>query len=175
MHLNIEFKARCSNQESVREILKSRGADYKGLDKQKDVYYDVPHGRLKLRMGNIENALIHYDRDENAGIKESHVTLHELTTGDAASLENILAKSLGIQVVVDKKREIYFIENVKIHLDDVAGLGFFVEVEAIDKTGKIGKEKLQEQCDHYQSLFGIEKKDMVSGSYSDLLLKAEEE
>ncbi len=81
-----------------------------------------------------------------------------------------MSKSLGVLVVVDKQREIYFIDNVKFHIDNVKGLGLFVEIEAIDKDGSIGKSKLLQQCEHYMNLFNIERKDLISISYSDLLL-----
>ena len=58
-HLNIELKACCTKQETIRDILRSRGADFRGTDSQTDTYFIVPHGRLKLREGNIENALVH--------------------------------------------------------------------------------------------------------------------
>ena len=73
--------------------------------------------------------------------------------------------------MVDKKRKIYFINNVKFHFDTVEGLGTFVEVEAIDKDGSIGKEKLQAQCDEYAALFGIDAEDYCSVSYSDMILE----
>ena len=79
-------------------------------------------------------------------------------------------KALGIKTIVDKKRRIYFIDNVKFHFDDVQQLGTFVEVEAIDKDGNLGIEKLQEQCVTYIDLFQIDEKDFVAESYSDLLL-----
>ena len=60
MHLNVEIKAKCSDPKRVRNILESKGAEYRGLDHQIDTYFRVPNGRLKLREGNIENALIFY-------------------------------------------------------------------------------------------------------------------
>ncbi len=72
-------------------------------------------------------------------------------------------------MVVDKQREIYFIQNVKFHLDVVAGLGTFVEIEAIDSDGSIRKEELLQQCHHYMKLFEISETDLLSHSYSDLL------
>ena len=126
-------------------------------------------GRLKLREGNIENALIHYDREDSAGAKASHVLLYHHTPDNA--LKDILIKTLGIKAVVDKRRKIYFIANVKFHFDTVEGLGTFVEVEAIDKDGSIGKEKLQEQCDQYAALLGINAEDYCSASYSDMVLQ----
>ena len=73
--------------------------------------------------------------------------------------------------MVDKKRKIYFINNVKFHFDTVQGLGTFVEVEAIDKDGNIGKEKLQAQCDEYAALFKIDAGDFCALSYSDMILQ----
>ena len=78
---------------------------------------------------------------------------------------------MGILVVVDKSREIYFIENVKFHIDDVKDLGTFVEIEALDANGSIGKEKLFQQCNYYLDLFKISREDLISNSYSDLLLQ----
>lgn len=167
-HINIEIKARCSNQDKVRDILKSKKADFKGIDHQIDTYFKVPNGRLKLREGNIENYLIFYSREAKEGPKQSDVTLYKLDKDNYP--KEILLKSLGALVIVDKKREIYFIENVKFHLDKVDNLGTFVEIEAIDKEGIVGKKKLLEQCKHYMKEFRIEDKDLISVSYSDMLL-----
>lgn len=169
--INIEIKARAKNQERIREVLKSKNADFKGVDHQIDTYFKVNFGRLKLREGNIENYLIHYDREDKEGPKQSNVLLYNFKPG--SSLKEILENSLGILVVVDKRREIYFIENVKFHIDDVKDLGLFIEIEAIDEKGDIGLEKLHEQCNFYLDLFNILKEDLVSISYSDLLLLKE--
>ncbi|MDP3640276.1 MAG: class IV adenylate cyclase [Nanoarchaeota archaeon] len=171
-HLNIEIKARSNSQSEIRAILDARNADFKGLDHQIDTYFNVPFGRLKLREGNIENHLIHYDREDKDGPKQSSVTLYK--SNPRSSLKEILAKALGILVVVDKQREIYFIDNVKFHLDVVKDLGTFIEIEAIDREGDIGRERLLEQCTFYQGLFTISPADLISVSYSDLLLRRAE-
>lgn len=62
-------------------------------------------------------------------------------------------------------------DNVKFHFDEVEGLGSFIEVEAIDETGEIGLEKIQQQCDHYAAFFEIATDEFMSFSYSDMLLK----
>jgi predicted adenylyl cyclase CyaB len=164
----IEIKARCSEQEKIRDILKGERADFKGLDIQTDTYFRVPHGRLKLREGNIENNLIHYDRPDQEGPKQSNVLLYRSTPD--SNLKGILMKALGVLVVVEKKREIYFIDNIKFHIDTVAGLGEFIEIEAIDEDGSIGKQRLQGECEQYLDLFGVGKDDLIADSYSDLLL-----
>ncbi|MFX0181570.1 MAG: class IV adenylate cyclase [Candidatus Hodarchaeota archaeon] len=168
-HVNIEFKAKCSNPDHIREILKSLNAEFKGTDNQIDSYFKVHSGRLKLREGNIETALIYYERKDKEGPKQSDVTLFHPDPSKVAPLREILTKILGIKVIVDKEREIYFIGNVKFHIDSIKGLGSFMEVEAIDIDGTIGIKKLQEQCRYYLHLFKISEKDLISQSYSDLL------
>jgi predicted adenylyl cyclase CyaB len=128
----------------------------------------VPRGRLKLREGNIEHALIYYERPDTTGAKRSDVLLYQHQPDGA--LKDILVKLHGIKVVVDKKRKIYFIGNVKFHFDTVAGLGTFVEVEAISDDPRAEPGGLQAQCEHYAELFGINPSDYVHVSYSDLLL-----
>ena len=167
-HVNVEIKARCSYHNALRTILKSKNASFRGTDHQVDTYFNVPFGRLKLREGTIENCLIYYGRENKPGPKESRVIL--LETEPPSPLKEILARALGVMVVVDKQREIYFHDNVKFHLDTVKSLGKFVEIEAIDTDGTIGKEKLLELCQYFVLLFKIPHNDLVSGSYSDLLL-----
>lgn len=146
-----------------------QGADYRGTDHQRDTYFHVPTGRLKLRQGNIENALIRYQRPDQAGPKTSEVTLCPIPKG--APLESILDEVLGTKVVVDKQREIYFIGNVKFHIDRVEGLGGFVEIEAIDDGGHCSLDELQAQCGYYLNAFGIQADDLLSDSYSDMILR----
>ncbi len=168
---NIEIKAHCADTAKIREILKSRQAEYKGLDHQVDTYFKVNNGRLKLREGNIEKNLIYYDRPNQSGPKKSSVILYPVA--DSPALKEALTRSLGVWVVVDKHREIYFIDNVKIHLDRLEGLGEFVEIEAIDRDGTLTEGYLLEQCNHYLTLFGISPQDLLKGSYSDMLLEAQ--
>jgi predicted adenylyl cyclase CyaB len=167
--LNIEFKAVTNNLTTLETVLLQHNPVYMGEDHQVDTYFNVMTGRLKLREGHIENALIHYEREDIAGAKSSHVLLYQHTPDKA--LKEILIKTLGIKAVVDKKRKIYFINHVKFHFDTVDGLGSFVEVEAIDKNGNIGKEQLQAQCDQYAALFSLNKEDFCSLSYSDMILQ----
>ncbi|MDA3856559.1 MAG: class IV adenylate cyclase [Candidatus Woesearchaeota archaeon] len=166
---NFEIKAKSNNQNKIREILKSKNAEFKGTDHQIDTYFKVNFGRLKLREGNIENNLIHYNREDKEGPKQSKIILFK--SAPDSTLKELLTKALGILVIVDKQREIYFIDNVKFHVDTVEDLGTFVEIEAIDKNETIGKNKLLKQCQFYLDLFQISKDDLISVSYSDLLLE----
>lgn len=169
MHLNFEFKAKTERLDELETRLQQKSPRYVGEDAQTDTYFNVAQGRLKLREGNIENALIHYQRHNIAGAKQSDVILY--THAPDARLKAALTAALGVKVVVDKRRRIYFVDNVKLHFDRVAGLGTFVEVEAIDLDGSIGVEKLKAQCADYAAFFGIREEDYQSDSYSDLLLQ----
>jgi predicted adenylyl cyclase CyaB len=171
MHINYEFKARVTALEVMESKLKLLEPVFKGEDHQLDTYFNVPNGRLKLREGNIEHALIWYERPDTAGAKQSNVILYQHQPDPA--LKHILASSLGIKTIVDKKRRIYFIDNVKFHFDRVEGLGTFVEVEAIDLAGDQGIEKLKDQCDRYAALFELQPDNYVANSYSDILLAAQ--
>jgi len=168
-HINIEIKAMSNNHEKIREFLKSHNADFKGTDHQIDTYFKVNKGRLKLREGDIENYLIYYERENKEGPKQSDVILFK--SAPESSLKSILINANGVLIIVDKKREIYFIENVKFHIDTVKELGTFMEIEAIDEDGSIGKEKLLKQCNQYLKQFDIKESDLISVSYSDLLLE----
>jgi adenylate cyclase class 2 len=166
--INIEIKARCGDPNSIRQILNQRNAIFKGEDHQIDTYFKCHIGRLKLRQGNIENHLIHYEREDQSGPKKSVVTLYRSQPG--STLKEILTKSLGILVIVDKRREIYFIDNIKFHIDSIEKLGSFIEIEAIDRTGQIGEQQLRNQCEEYIRLFKIQPEHLIDRSYSDLLL-----
>ena len=165
----IEIKAKCSDPDFIRNILKSKKAKYIGKDHQIDTYFKVDRGRLKLREGNIENNLIFYDRKDKKGPKESNVIL--IKTEKDSSIKQILASALGVFVIVEKEREIYFIDNVKFHIDDVKNLGSFVEIEAMKNERIKNKIELLKQCNYYLEIFKIQKRNLIKTSYSDLLLK----
>lgn len=164
--LNFEFKARLRDAAHVRAVLKSLRARSLGTDRQVDTYFRVPAGRLKIREGRLENALIFYQRTDAAHARRSLVELMLLPRRN--SVRAILTRSLGVLAVVDKRREIYFVGNVKIHVDRVRGLGTFLEVEAMTRSGDL--RKVRAQAAKFQKHFAISPADIVPQSYSDLIL-----
>ena len=168
-YLNVEIKARCSDPSFIRNYLKNNGADFKGVDEQTDTYFTVSNGRLKLREGNIENNLIFYNRSNQTGPKSSH--FHLVKIEDAIGLKEVLERSCGIKMIVRKRREIYYIDNVKFHIDDVPGLGSFIEIEAGDVLANKTEAELLDQCDFYLKEFGTREEDLVAESYSDMMAK----
>ena len=125
---NIEIKAKTTGKDRIRNILTGLKAEYRGLDHQVDTYFNASKGRLKLREGNIENNLIYYERENLKGPKKSCYDL--LKTEPGSIIKDMLSSAIGVFKVVDKKREIYFIDNVKFHIDTVQNLGDFIEIEA---------------------------------------------
>lgn len=92
--INIEIKARCSHPEEIRDLLDKQQAEFIGTDYQTDTYFNVPNYRLKLREGNIENALIHYFRNDQAGPKRSDISLYK--TQPRSDLKQVLTAALGV-------------------------------------------------------------------------------
>ncbi|MEN9685198.1 MAG: hypothetical protein RLZZ28_984, partial [Bacteroidota bacterium] len=167
--INIEIKAKCFHPEKVEAFLIAAGARFVGLDRQKDSYFHVPSGRLKLRQGNIENSLIFYQRPDQEGPKQSDFHLSKINDGIAT--EQLLARALGIKVVVSKNRKIFYLNNVKFHLDEVPGLGSFVEIEAGNLTDPSKTvNDLKEQCAYFMRAFELREEDLINNSYSDMLL-----
>ena len=168
--LNVEIKARSGSPGSVRKYLLDHDADFKGTDEQTDTYFNVSQGRLKLREGIIENNLIYYSRNDQAGPKSSQFQLVKVE--DAKGLKEVLKNSLGVKMIVNKKREIYYIDNVKFHIDEVPGLGSFIEIEAGNVLAEKTEAELLRQCNFYLKEFGVKDDELVAVSYSDLLIEA---
>lgn len=167
-HTLIEIKAKCRHPGRIREILRQSGADFKGTDEQTDTYFKCTKGRLKLRQGLIENNLIFYKRPNQPGPKQSDVQLFPVKE-QSDNLKNILFETMGVLKTVSKKREIYFIDNVKFHIDTIANLGSFMEIEAIGIAGETPVDLLRSQCRHYLELFDIREDDLITHSYSDMI------
>jgi len=164
----IEIKARCTNPSKVRQLLLQQlNIQFIGVDAQMDTYFKISSGRLKLREGNIENSLIYYDRENKKDAKKSDVTLYKPT--EVASLKAVLLAALPTLIVVEKKREIYFIDHIKFHIDTLTGLGSFIEIEVIDATDAMDITKMKEQCQWYMELLDVQKEDLMENSYSDML------
>ena len=162
--VNFEFKARLKDEPAVRAALKRLRARYVGRDHQIDTYFKVAQGRLKLREGKIENALIFYNRSNAARARRARVEMALLPRRNG--MKAVLTKAFDVRVVVDKCREIYFVGNVKIHLDRVRGLGKFVEVEALARDGNLAQAR--RRALKFQKLLAIKHSDIVGKSYADL-------
>lgn len=171
-HHIIEIKARCEKLQAAAQILLENGARFEGEDRQLDTYFRVPKGRLKLREGRLENFLIAYRRPDKEGPKHSSVRLYPTRAEDG--LGAVLGNCLPVWVQVEKTRRIYWADNVKIHLDEVTGLGRFLEIEAIDLDGSRSLDQLQAQCRYWMERLQVRTLDLIDRSYSDLIRNDEQ-
>jgi predicted adenylyl cyclase CyaB len=127
---NIEVKVRLADSVRARDAALAAGARSASVEIQTDRYYELAGGRrVKLRTrGGGGAELIHYDRPETDAVRASD---YEVTpVRDAAARACLVPKGAPV-AVVRKRREVLLLDNVRIHLDEVDGLGAFLELEAV--------------------------------------------
>lgn len=166
-HRNVEIKARCPDLDRARRVAEQLGAQSGGVLRQRDTYFHVSRGRLKLRETAGDAAvLIAYSRPDASEARTSRYYL--VPAADPESLAAALQAALGIRCVVEKRRELFLYHNVRIHLDDVTGLGTFLEFEAVLTPGDCESDAHKLLADLRRS-FGIKDDVLLAGSYADLL------
>ena len=172
--VNVESKTRCLDLEAVARLASSLGARYEGRLEQVDTYFRVPHGRFKLREishvgpdGRVSASaeLIRYERPDESGAR---VSSYERTAiEDVESSMTRLAAAHGVRGCVRKQRALWILDSTRIHLDDVDGLGSFVELETVSQ-GDPGAEERREH-DRLRSALGLDPWATVDCSYIDLV------
>jgi homotetrameric cytidine deaminase len=164
---NVELKAHDPDPARTLERALAAGARDEGLLRQRDTYFHVAAGRLKLREEDPGGAtLIAYQRPDEAAERVSSYRLVQVP--DAAALRSALAAAIGIDVVVVKRRHLLMWETVRIHLDEVRGLGSFLELEAVaEPAGDLARE--HGQVARLRELLEIRDESLREGSYADAL------
>ncbi|HTE20403.1 MAG TPA: class IV adenylate cyclase [Armatimonadota bacterium] len=163
---NIELKCRCSDLGAARTRAERLGARDAGFLHQRDVFFPAPDGRLKLRdFGDGTGELIAYRRaDSEAAVGSDYVLFR---TDEAAVLEAVLRHALGQRGSVTKRRQLYLFRNTRIHLDEVEGLGTFVELETVI-TGQTEAEAHAE-LEEVAAALELQAEDRVAQAYVDLM------
>ena len=162
----VELKARCPDLETVRAHLPP-AAQLETVLVQRDTYFVVPRGRLKLReVADRAAQLIFYERPDIAAVKGSRIHLAEVP--DGAALRTLLEAAFGVRTRVVKRREIWRWEGVQVHLDAVEGRGTFVEFEAaID--GDAESARAEQHLHQLLARLGLGRDALLAGSYADLV------
>lgn len=167
MPANIEIKARARNFAEIRrraETLSDKPVD---VLPQEDIFFNTPQGRLKLRiLSTGQGQLIYYTRPDQEGPKRSDY--HIFLTTDSENLKRVLELAYGIRGIVRKTRYLYMIGQTRVHLDDVDGLGQFMELEVVLQDGQSDAEG-QAIAEDLMARLGVERSDLVEGAYMDLL------
>lgn len=178
MATNLELKVRATPDELERVAARANALDASTQDamRQVDTYFHVRHGRLKLREITSEGQavsyeLIGYQRPDNDAARWSTYSRAPLDPNVAPSVLEALRSTLGVKIVVEKQRRVAIWRRTRIHLDLVAGLGAFVELETVTTTDD--DPTAYEELAALASSLGLDALDRVPGSYADLLLEGE--
>jgi len=165
---NLELKVKCNSHKAVLKVVKKLNAKYEGILKQRDVYFNISPGRLKLRsINNSVHQLIYYKRSNRAAAKFSNYYISEIT--HPKRVEHILKEIYGIKVIVSKSRKLYLWQNVRIHIDSVKELGKFLEFEIVCTTLQQENES-REKMKYLKNVFNIKNSDILRSSYSDMMI-----
>lgn len=166
---NLELKVKCKDHRAALYAVKMLDAKYEGILKQRDVYFNLSPGRLKLRTINAdEHQLIFYKRSNRASAKFSNYYISKITHPKRARM--LLKEIFGIKIIVNKLRKLYIWQNVRIHLDSVNSLGKFIEFEIVCKSLKDEKGSF-EKMKYLKNIFNISNNDILRSSYSDMLIR----
>lgn len=168
MPRNVEIKARLRDAAAVRRRAEALADGPPEVIIQADTFFQASRGRLKLReLQDGSGELIHYDRPDAQGPKESRYTIARVE--QAEPLRRALSDALGVRCVVRKRRTLLMAGPTRIHLDQVEGLGAFLELEVVLRPEQDAAEGERIAGDLMLRL-GIEAGDLVPGAYADLLM-----
>ena len=167
MATNIEIKARVHDFEAMKKRAQSLSDQPVAIIPQEDTFFYTEKGRLKLRvLAPDQGYLIYYERPDQDGPKRSDYHLAE--TREPENLKTTLSLALGVRGVVRKTRYLYMVGQTRIHLDDVEGLGHFIELEVVmeegqsDAAGQATAEDLMRRLE-------VRKDALLEGAYMDLI------
>ncbi len=167
MRTNLELKAHYPSAARAARLCVHCGAHPQGVLRQTDTYFRIQGGRLKLReINDREFELIYYRRKNRQGRRYSEFVVVPLK--DANPMRDVCAAIFGVRVVVRKKRLLFLYRNARIHIDSVQGLGTFIEFEVIVNRGR---KQAGQLMTFLISEFGIRSKEMIGGSYADMLAR----
>lgn len=167
MPRNIEIKARISSVDALVAKVRSIADQGPWEVRQVDTYFACAGGRLKLRTGSEDpGELIYYRRDNQAAPKESFY--QRFPTSDPKSLRELLIQALGQVGRVEKLRTVFLRGRTRIHLDRVAGLGDFLELEVVLADHEPPAQGISEAHELLMQL-GLGGSQLIEGSYLDLL------
>lgn len=166
MARNLEFKAKYESLGALLPKLADLQAIHRETIYQVDTYFHNPKGRLKLRETDesTEGWLIYYERPNEL---ESRYSLYQLCEiAEPIVLKELLTDALGIKTIVKKQRSVWMYRNTRIHLDIVADLGEFVELETVFQ-GQSDIE-VSEEHDYVKTTLNLKSAEPIAVSYSEL-------
>lgn len=169
MARNVEIKARLRDITKVLNTLRNITTSDGEILKQCDTFYPTPNGRLKLReIEGVHSELIFYDRPDTEGPKLSSYEKYDFS--EQSNLSSVLQKALGTKGIVRKERRLFMVGQTRVHVDEVEGLGTFIELEVVLKEDQSAQEG-QTIAEDIMSRLEIAPADLIACAYLDLLLE----
>ncbi len=169
MPANIEIKARVLDPIVLRQRAEQLSDSPVEVMTQVDTFFYTQRGRLKLReLGPAPAQLIFYSRPDATGPKRSDYSI--FLTEQPAALKEMLSRALGVRGVVRKTRLLYLVGQTRIHLDEVEGLGHFLELEVVLREGQ-GEDEGQAIAWDVMRRLGVGAEALLEGAYIDLMEK----
>lgn len=140
--------------------------------RQEDIYFHAPDRRIKIRIEDGGGAArIDYRRGDRAEARISDYTLTPLDDPHAAVAD--LTARHGLRGRVVKTRELLRFRNVRIHLDEVDGLGHFLEFESVIAEG-ITPDAAADNLAHISAALADLLGTPLAVGYADLLLSKDD-
>ena len=168
---NLELKARYPDLKEAKKRVALLKARFEKRLHQIDTYFKVSTGRLKLREINANFAqLIYYLRSDQVNFKLSEYEIYTLKD-EVEKLKRILGNCLGVFKVVEKTREVFWYKNIRIHLDQVKGLGNFLEFEGV-LSKQFNETATRKELVLLQKHFHIPKEALIEVSYAEMIIKS---
>ena len=164
MPVNLELKLKINPKQNTERLIKKISGSRKKILNQKDIYYKCKNGLLKLRIENDDCCLIKYFRDET-GTRWSD---YEILKLEGRNVEKYLSDIFSVEVIVEKVRKLYVYKDTRIHLDEVKGLGKFLELETVVTKSK---RHAQKEFALVVKLLNLDLTKQIKSSYRDLLRK----
>jgi predicted adenylyl cyclase CyaB len=176
MPSNIEIKARAQNVDRlISRVVEISDTPEATELLQEDTFFNVPNGRLKLREfkdGLTPSMLVFYQRPDTTGPKLSEY--YHIAITQPSELKAALTLAMGIKGIVRKRRLLYMVGQTRVHVDEVEGLGNFVELEVVLDDGQSAVDG-QKIADDLMRKLDINTTDLLSGAYMDMLLAGGEQ
>lgn len=167
MAQNVEIKAYLQKPAMLRTRVEELADDGATRLEQEDVFFDSANGRLKLRkFGDGGAELIYYERRDDRGPVESQYM--KIPVEDGSRIEAMLSVALGVRGTVRKRRDLYRIGQTRVHIDEVDGLGSFLELE-VELDGSQSTEAGREIARGLMDDLGVSDGDLIGEAYIDLL------
>ncbi|MBF0409616.1 MAG: class IV adenylate cyclase [Candidatus Riflebacteria bacterium] len=167
MARNIEIKARIDCIESVFPLAAKIASEGPTEILQDDTFFNCPNGRLKLRaFSEQKGQLIFYQRSDSAGPKESFYVISPTSSPD--TLRQALKLAYGESGRVRKHRTLFLVGRTRVHLDRVAGLGDFLELEVVLADNETNEAGVSIANDLLEKL-SVFPRQLVKEAYVDLL------